>query len=238
MRHAVMCTPEKTAILAGKGDGMSRYFRLNAIAVAVPLVLAGLSPSAAGALQQAAVRAPTPSQPAVMAVQWAEVREDARTESAVRQRRQTAPEDLTQPRNMDVAAMGEMEVPVLVPANDALALGETPTVLIFPRRDYYTLSVLGEGIVVEVFCTRIAHTQAMNASAERMLRGTGPEGYRSERTEYGRELSFNRYGVAYSITIECEDPNGDPRCIRPEYGRQLMQSLQVLPGSRGAEGGR
>jgi len=233
---------------------MSRYPLMPAYllmpAAALALVSAGLTPAAAqsqpvrqATLAQRDVRTPTPQEPVAATVEWDEVRADARAENARRLRVQSVAavrqaQTFPVPRNLEPGDLDDMEVPVLVPTYNALRFSETPNVLLFPRGDFYTLSVTGEGLTIEVFCTRLAHSRATDPRSARYLRGSGPEGYRNERTEYGREVSFNRYGAAYSITIECDDSENDPRCTAPDYGEQLMQSLQILPGSRGTGGGQ
>lgn len=230
---------------------MSASIPVLALAIAVIPALAGTAPAAAqqsqpvrqATLAQGQPRTPTPQQPVATTVQWDAVRADARAQSAQRQRIQSVAavrqvQTFPVPRNLEPGDLDDMEVPVLVPTYSALRFSETPNVLLFPRGDFYTLAIMGEGLTIEVFCTRLAHSRAADPSSARYLRGSGPEGYRNERTAYGREISFNRYGAAYSITVECDDSETDPRCTAPDYGEQLMQSLQILPGSRGTGGGR
>ena len=189
---------------------------------------------------QAQQRTATPSEPVVVEVNWDQARNDARRSAAADQNftavRQTR--TFPVPRNLDRERLAQTEVPILVPTYAALGFSSEPVVLLFPRGDFYTLSITGEAVLVEVFCTRIAHSQPSDPLTARRIRGAGPEGYRSEQTEYGREISFTRYGVAYSITIECDQPGADPRCVAPAYGQGLYQSLQLLPGSRGTPGGQ
>lgn len=230
---------------------MARRFCFRTLAAAMTLSLAvaasasaqsqSVQPAQQAAIVQQSDRAPTPDRPIQSVVVWDEVRADAREEAARRQPvRTVAVAQQTQafprPRNLRPGDLDGMEVPILVPTYRGLGFSSEPDVMIFPRGDFYTLVAMGEGVTIEVFCTRLAHSEPFNPQAARRLVGSGAEGYRSERTEYGREVSFNRYGVAYSITVECADPMRDPRCTAPGYGDQLMQSLQVLPGSRGTQG--
>ena len=195
-------------------------------------------------LQAQPARTATPSDPVAVTVNWDQARIDART-AAANTNQSTRPEiglarqvrTFPIPRNLDPVSLAQTEVPILVPTYAALGFSREPVTLLFPRGDFYTLSITGEGVLVEVFCTRLAHAEPNTAISARRIRGSGPEGYRTEQTEYGREVSFTRYGIAYSITIECDDPEGDARCAAPQYGRGLMESLQILPGSRGSVGG-
>lgn len=178
---------------------------------------------------------PSPDTPVAAVVEWDEVREDAletRRLSRLAVRRAPTP---ALPRNVEPGQWIETEVPILTPTYEALGFQSQPDVLLYPRGDFYTLVVQSEDLVVEVFCTRLAHSRP-DSRTERYLRGAGPEGYRTTLTRSGRELFFNRYNVAYSITLECYDPERDPRCAAPDYGERLMQSLQILPGTRSGEG--
>ncbi|MAK64004.1 MAG: hypothetical protein CMF75_04550 [Maricaulis sp.] len=195
-------------------------------------------------LQAQPVRTATPADPVAVTVNWDQARVDARVAAANNAQNFRPEVGLARqvrvfpiPRNLDPVSLAETEVPILVPTYAALGFSREPVTLIFPRGDFYTLSITGEGVLVEVFCTRLAHAEPNTAISARRIRGNGPEGYRTEQTEYGREVSFTRYGIAYSITIECDDPEGDSRCSAPQYGRGLMDSLQILPGSRGSVGG-
>ncbi|WP_203291916.1 hypothetical protein [Maricaulis parjimensis] len=195
-------------------------------------------------LQAQTVQTATPSEPVAVQVNWDQARVDARV-AAANSAQNFRPEvglsrqvrTFPVPRNLDPERLAQTEVPILVPTYSALGFSREPLTMIFPRGDFYTLSITGEDVLVEVFCTRLAHAQPNTAISARRIRGSGPEGYRTEQTEYGREVSFTRYGIAYSITIECDDPEGDARCASPQYGRGLMDSLQILPGTRGSLGG-
>lgn len=124
---------------------------------------------------------------------------------------------------------------MLIPASGALGL-EEPRVLLFPFADFYNLSITGPDIVIEVFGTRLAHAVAPDPATARRLRAGGPGGFRITRTRYGQEVTFNRYGAAYSLTIECDAPESDPRCTGEAYARQLADSLLIAAG-RPDEGG-
>ncbi|WP_439637714.1 hypothetical protein [Oceanicaulis sp.] len=182
-------------------------------------------------------RTPQPDQPVAAEVDWEAVRADvARSQSAGRLTAARAVSFPVLPRNLEAGQSIETEVPILTPGTTVLGFESQAEVLLFARGDFYTLVIQGEGVIIEVFGTRLAHAQVEDARTARFLRGSGPEGYRTTRTRSGRELTFNRYNVAYSIMIECDAPEQDVRCVEPEYGERLMQSLQVMPGTRGREG--
>ena len=180
---------------------------------------------------------PRPDQPVAAEVDWDAVRADvARSQSAGRLTAARPVIFPVLPRNLEAGQSIETEVPILTPSTASLGFERQAEVLLFARGDFYTLVIQGEGVIIEVFGTRLAHAPVEDARTARFLRGSGPEGYRTTRTRSGRELSFNRYNAAYSITLECDAPEQDVRCVEPEYGERLMQSLQVMPGTRGREG--
>ena len=180
---------------------------------------------------------PRPDQPVAVEVDWEAVRADvAQRQSVGRLTAARAVSFPVLPRNLEAGQPIETEVPILTPGTEVLGFERQADALLFARGDFYTLVIQGEGVIIEVFGTRLAHAQVEDARTARFLRGSGPEGYRTTRTRSGRELTFNRYNVAYSITLECDAPEQDVRCVEPEYGERLMQSLQVMPGTRGREG--
>lgn len=206
-----------------------------AVALCVAVWLPGMASAQQAQRAQAPSPAPRPDRPVVADVQWEVVQRDvvrAQRAGQVAVRQTSTP---ARPRNVPPGAWIETEVPILTPSYEALGLGRDPVVLLYPRGDFYTLLVQGEDIIIEVFCTRLGHARPDDLSA-RYLRGAGEEGYRTTATAYGRELNFNRYNVAYAITLECMQPERDRRCVEPAYGERLMRSLQILPGTRDGGG--
>ena len=50
-----------------------------------------------------------------------------------------------------------------------------------------------------------------------------------ERTEYGHDISFVRFGAVYNMAIACDAPDTDPRCS-DEGAKALAQQLEVVGG--------
>lgn len=121
------------------------------------------------------------------------------------------------PRNARPEDLQAVTLPVLIPAipgaRTALAGGE-PGMLVFPNTDFYAASMAIEGLLVEAFGTRLANIQINEPIAARRLQGgRDAEGFLVTANESGQTVDFTRYGAAYSVTLECEDPAADPRCI-------------------------
>ena len=164
---------------------------------------------------QPATRPASPQAPRTIAVNWDQARADARRQGVA---------------NNQAAAAVRVAPEMPRPSNSEAS------VLLFPRTDFYTLSITGDGLVIEVFGTRLAHAVAPDAVTARQLRATGPDELRVSATEYGQVADFNRYGAAYSVTLECDNPQSDPRCADDVLVRRLARSLIIAAGSPG-EGG-
>lgn len=53
-----------------------------------------------------------------------------------------------------------------------------------------------------------------------------------EKTLYGVEATFERYGAVYSITIFCADPEGDPECAEEARVRGLVSDMTLATQTR------
>tara|TARA_R110000868_G_scaffold53249_1_gene167308 strand:- start:2589 stop:3296 length:708 start_codon:yes stop_codon:yes gene_type:complete len=186
------------------------------------------------------VEAPaSPDAPRTVAINWTQAQSDARRQGVPVNQEVTAfrlAPQLPRPSNREAGQVTQTRLPVLVPNMAALSANPPPTVLLFPREDFYTLSISGDGLVVEVFGTRLVHAQAPDPLSARQLRATDPDGLRVSATEYGQVADFNRYGAAYTVTLECDNPQSDPRCADDELVRRLARSLLIVAGTPG-EGG-
>lgn len=190
--------------------------------------------STVSALQPA--RRATPDNPRRVAIDWDQVRADVRAQTA-RDANFTATARLVQrfpqPSNDAAAQANQTRLPVLMPSRASLALAEEPVVLLFPQRDFFTISITGSDILIEVFGTRLAHAETPDPVSLRRLRNRDADGLQINRTEYGVEVNFGRYGAAYSVTVECHNPETDPRCTQPDYARGLALDLGIVAGSPG-----
>lgn len=75
---------------------------------------------------------------------------------------------------------------------------------------------------------RIAAAQIPHAAARAMAQATaqGLTNVRAERTEYGVDVSFNRFGAAYSVSFICE---GAPNCAEAD-AISFAAGLQLIGG--------
>ncbi|WP_300530310.1 hypothetical protein [Maricaulis sp.] len=179
-------------------------------------------------------RTATPDNPRIMPIDWDQVRADVRAQNA-RDANFTATARLVQrfpqPQNDQAIQANSTRLPVLMPSRTSLGLAEEPVVLLFPQEDFFTISITGPDILIEVFGTRLAHARAPDPVTLRRLRTSDGDGLRITRTEYGAEANFSRYGAAYSVTVECDNPETDPRCTQADYVRGLALNLGIVAGS-------
>ena len=183
----------------------------------------------------------TPEEPRVMPINWDNALADMRRQTVISQQELSSAQSLAQlprPDNAQLVDVTGTRLPVLVPNMATLGIDETPRIALFPHENFYTLSITGSNFLIEVFGTRMAHAEVPDARVARQLGQRDNKGYRIVRTEYGQELTFNRYGAAYSITIECDDPRFDPRCTSDSYARQVANGLLVAAGTPAGQGER
>lgn len=186
-------------------------------------------------------RTPQPDAPVAVEIDWSAAQVDRRRQGIAQTQNATTATtafvaQTVRPTNPQAAEAQNTRLPVLLPPLQVLQINGTPTVLLFPRENFYTASITGDRVVIEVFGTRLAHTRAPDARAARNFAAGSNDGYRIAQTEYGQEVHFNRYGAAYSVTIECDRPEQDTRCTSQAYARQLAEALVIVAGTPG-EGG-
>lgn len=146
-------------------------------------------------------------------------------------------------------AIAASDVPVLAPPD----MGLLQTAQFHPGDRQYTLTVEREGQVIEIYgATRAlepppgaawppadpparpataavrAPAAAAPAAAVARAEARGLENVRSERTEYGVDVSFTRFGAAYAVTFVC-DAVGAPDCSEAA-AVQFAAALELVGG--------
>jgi hypothetical protein len=131
------------------------------------------------------------------------------------------------------ALIDKVSIPVLLPSEPLLA----EHLQIFPNGAHYAVSSRSGGMAFHM----TGHGRAfdlMPAAVQRLpradLRARIPsDGIVIEHTEFGLDAGFNRFGAAYSISLECADP-ADVRCTDDRFVRGLIARLMVvIPGEPG-----
>ena len=123
-------------------------------------------------------------------------------------------------------AIEASDVPVLAPPDPGLLRAAQ----FHPGDRQYTLTLVREGQIIEIYgatralqpppgaawppaaqapsrpATAAARAPSVPAAALAEAQARGLADVRAERTEYGVDVSFTRFGAAYSVTFVCEAP--------------------------------
>jgi hypothetical protein len=145
-------------------------------------------------------------------------------------------------------AINTSDVPVLAPPD----VGLLRTAQFHPGDRQYTLTVEREGQVIEIYgATRalqpppgaswppapppdapvaaaVVRAPAVPAGALARAEARGLRDVRAERTEYGVDVSFTRFGAAYAVTFVC-DAVGAPDCS-DAAAIQFAAALELVGG--------
>ncbi len=126
--------------------------------------------------------------------------------------------------------INSVTIPVLLPGEPDLA----PGLRFFPNGDFYTVSSSSNGMSFVLSGAGRAFPLPP-ATARGLPNGSlksriPADGIVIEQTEAGIDASFNRYGAAYSIALECAKSHDDPRCKDAVYLRGVISRLVVVPG--------
>ncbi len=106
---------------------------------------------------------------------------------------------------------------------------------IFPNGAFYTLGSTSNGMAFVL--TGAGRAFPLSKAAAAGLPGGDlksripPDGIVIDGGEAGINASFSRFGASYSISLECAQPQTDPRCISPGYVKGVIARLMVVtPG--------
>ena len=55
----------------------------------------------------------------------------------------------------------------------------------------------------------------------------GSDPLRVDRGEGIAEVNFRAFGVVYTVSVECEDPEGDSHCADDDFALELAGRLQL-----------
>lgn len=112
--------------------------------------------------------------------------------------------------------------PLSAPAGQAPAAPAATTALTANRS---TTSAAGGAPGPRILAARIPNSAA-RAAAQAQTRGL--TNVRTERTEYGVDVTFNRFGAAYNVSFICDGP-GAAGCTEPE-AVTFASTLQLIGG--------
>lgn len=113
-------------------------------------------------------------------------------------------------------------VPVLLPDDDAL-LG---TLQLTTGPTWYGASMRGEDFGVVIHGTNAQHSLPGSGAKEKPDAQAGRPVL--SRTHAIVTVSFQSFGVAYALDIDCQNPHTNPRCAEDAFAWELVEGLKVL----------
>lgn len=122
-------------------------------------------------------------------------------------------------------AVDAIALPVLLPRAPALLAGAR----LVAGAGWYAASMDAGGAQVTLHAFGRAHVRP-ELLAEQKAAGFGTGAPRISRTEGIVSLAFERFGVAYTLDVECQAPTTDPRCADGLFLMEVLDDLAVLGG--------
>lgn len=125
------------------------------------------------------------------------------------------------------ANLSQAEIPALVPARAELLQEATVT----GGETWYAVSMQGEGVTVYVSGN---NKEVVVPGLEIAEKYPGiQDDFRVSRAEGIASLTFNAFGVAYLVEVECAEPASDARCTGDDYVISLANDLAIAnPGGK------
>ncbi len=124
-------------------------------------------------------------------------------------------------------AATESPVPVLLPDDDELLAAAQIT----SGPTWYAVNIPAEGHVITIHGTNVVHPMpglTTKEEAGEPILPDGDEELRVSRTHGIINVSFQRFGAAYSLDIDCQNPHENPHCAEDDYALSLIDGAGVL----------
>ena len=142
-------------------------------------------------------------------------------------------------RNAPPSELARPRLPVLLPLETEPTStrgdeegGGVDGMMFFASDYFYSASFHRRGIMYQITGTRVVHAVENSAAVADQYRAmTDPQGQLVTRNEFGQELSFNRYGAAYTLLIACSTPDENAECRDESTIRAFAGRLVVAGGS-------
>lgn len=130
-------------------------------------------------------------------------------------------------KRVDPADLAKVRIPVLVP--EKLFDFDSLTVRAYPDGNGYFANAKSAGFRVLVVASRNVHDIPEQSPASNRFNAPKTGTYTVNRDETGYSLALKRYGIPYTINIECEKRT-DARCAGEQYIRSLADSMKYIGG--------
>jgi hypothetical protein len=210
MRSRLLLLGAAGLVLAlGAGDALSRQAAPGAARTRVT----------PGALSRVPVATKTPGATTVPTTPGAGDGVDWKSAVLAQRRSNAAGAGEKMAANLDQSEVDKTALPILLPTDPGLVASGR----LYSFGDFYTLSaeLPGASISFSGNAAPIKVDTALSVNAE------GGENLIITRTIEGRIASFTRYGVLYSVEINCDDLKDD-RCVSDTFIRQMVAKTTAV----------
>jgi hypothetical protein len=119
----------------------------------------------------------------------------------------------------------ESPVPVLLPDNRKALASAEPTI----GQHWYAVMLTVDGREVTIEGDRVAR-DVESAELTPTTQDSNSPSYRLSQTHGVLTLSFTRFGVAYTVDVECEVVTRRGTCRQPEVARRIADALRRVGG--------
>jgi len=118
------------------------------------------------------------------------------------------------------------KLPVYIPSSFAY----DEKMVVVADKNFYTISFLLQGATVMVSGDRTFQQSisTSNSDFQKIMKPSPTVEFMEE--EGMRSANFNRHGVNYELSIECDKPKEDARCKEEDFLRKLYSKLIMVGG--------
>lgn len=120
-----------------------------------------------------------------------------------------------------VGVLRRSTIPALLPPEQGLV----DTAVMTAGPSWYSASMQGDGYSVVIFGSNRGVRLPDGVTVE--LPRLGSDRLRVDRAEGIAEVSFRAFAVVYTLSVECEDPDGDAHCANDDFALELAASLRL-----------
>ncbi len=144
-------------------------------------------------------------------------------------------------KSVRAVEVNKAQVPLLVPEGG----GVSATLKIYAQGDSYSATAeVADGVSMRMSGAkkklvlgdaRAARTKFATMRAERRTLASVDSPYLITRSESATDLSFAKFGAGYVLSLMCDDPDTDARCLEDDFIVGLASNLMLLNPEAGGE---
>ncbi|MCO4763046.1 MAG: hypothetical protein KC502_16130 [Myxococcales bacterium] len=124
-------------------------------------------------------------------------------------------------------AIARTQVPVLLPADDRLA----QTAFLTSEQDWFVASIEDRDVVITIEGNRTARVAPEIRRAFAGYNVGTRAAPRIGHNELIIEAAWLEDGIAWSVEVDCQQPDTNPRCTDPAFVRGLVKGLRDYSGA-------